>query len=297
MAKKRKKQANKRRSSKKLVPKKFSFFVKNVVSISIFLLGVAVTAVINKSVDNSFVSKEDEEIRDEFSAILASVRGEHEEKKSMLIMQQMLDLNKKVSRLNSLVKDFDRGREEAAIKMSLILRGILFGDGIRRPLIEVLNMKNKIRYVDSSTDPETLSDRTIWRSPFLGIMYLDMKGGSTGYMKYVAKIEKGFIKRRTNFQIWSQKTILDNYKGISANRKGIVLAVALLEGSLPSKTFFPKKYKELAYSNFTGWSMVNAVTKYRKDMTDNRADFVAIRAIAEEFILSFYEYTQKVGPE
>lgn len=206
------------------------------------------------------------------------------------------NLLNEVDKLNKLVKGFDEFySEEAAIEMAKSLTTILISDPIAKSYLDSLGIENYISFYDSSNDFKPLPPKTISFFPFVGLIYMHAEvGGANEGMRYIPRIKEGYIKRVTNYKFWSSKIVMNDYEGGKFNRIDVIKAVNYIAGGVPNNLFYSKAYKKLSSSRFFGGTIGNTETGKKISDTSNRADFVVIRAIAEELLLSFAKFRTSI---
>lgn len=209
--------------------------------------------------------------------------------------------DKVVSELSTFIDLFDKGDSEISTQIALSLKTLLYSFENQQSLLSP--EKSNIWFINSQSTDSVGN----WL-PYTGLLSQQWSSGKPP--KFVPRI-RHFTQRpfkKQKFKDWWNQKIFDDRCGNTFSRKQLILNVAYYDGNENFSRFTPSDFDNLSRNNGYKWfyndktlsSLAVPVgggcpkkNKTRDNMqeTPSSVTKVAVRAIAEEVLYSYLDYT------
>ena len=203
----------------------------------------------------------------------------------MAYKQSTADLRKHFDQqlkfLRTSTENFDKGDEDEAIRIALILRILLHDTPKSSSLMGLLTLKNQIGYY-SAVSPYMPTNMVTYAG--LCGYRIDKQHG-----EYFPSFTtgSGLDKKYLNFDYWWNEIIFDDKKALFS-RKKIIKMLANKDGGAHIAADIPEDYYALTKLNSLGniFSFQDDQGNYKEVAMRNNPAYVSVRAIADEFLCS-----------
>ena len=177
-------------------------------------------------------------------------------------------------------------------------------------MLEELGFSNELKLIDSRSRYRMSN----WL-PYSGLLVMHAMSGKNASLTYHPRIKtrKDLSNsfHQEEFYRWWNSTIFNDKQGGVFTRKTLILSIAAYEGTAPFASFFRADFNNLTRYNSLGWTYngkyflgptvkIGGGIVKNKDSDDlikpdNQPDLVAIRAITQEFLISYSQMMLRRG--
>lgn len=176
---------------------------------------------------------------------------------------------------------YDDGYKEEAKRLSLHLRVLFHDTQASHSLLGQLNIKNSIKYWDTSIDfdPENLLSHP-------GLVSIKISSGEAEYFPRLGQSPTGKIFRKIPFDEWWNRAVVVDKNRHKFSRSDLVLSLAHKDGGAHVDPKIDEFYANLTRKNSMGWffEMPGVLTEPLRQI-----EFASVRQIAYEALRSIYD--------